>query len=418
MNRTRIVFLSGFLSAVFSACPAADLIHRQGRYIDLTTDLASADQAQRLVESFDAAVPQWTEFWKLPADSVDRWKVKAFVIGDKARFRREGLIPNHIPDFPFGYAWGDSVWVLAQQNDYYTRHLLLHEGVHALAFSQFGGAGPTWFMEGTAELLAVHRGQGATTQVNQVPRDRTAVAGWGRFTLMNQLRDQSRVPTIETVMRYAPSLNGNVETYGWSWAAAMMLDAYPAYRPVLQDAARRGKEGPEFNRRLFQQVGQKNWPVLAARWRVMCHELDYGFDWSRQRLMIDASDPLWDEKQLQVDVAADRGWQSAGVRFAPGTQLQLTPGGRVELADQPKPWISEPPGVTIQYHRGRPLGQLLACLLPNATARGEWLQPLRVVPVTEPTTLKIDQHSWLLLRVNDDPGAMDDNRGAYQVTID
>ncbi len=396
---------------------ADDLVTRSGRYIELTTDLSSAAETETLVASFDAAVGQWVEFWELSDDALADWKVKAYIIRDKERFRRQGLIPNHIPDFPFGYAHGNTVWVLAQQSEYYTRHLLLHEGVHSLAFFHFGGAGPTWFMEGTAEMLAVHRGQGAATKINQIPRNRTDVPYWGRFKLIKELRKEGRVPTIETVMRYRPTLTGNVETYGWSWAAAMLFHAYPEYHEAFFAAAKNGSDGPDFNQQLYRQIGQRKWPVVAARWRVMCDDLDYGFDWSHQRLAISENDPPWDGKTIDAMIDARRGWQSTGVRFAPGTKLTLQGTGEVILDTQPKPWISQPPGVTIKYHRGRPLGQLLACVLPNATPRGQRLAPLKIFSVEKETEIQIDQHCWLLFRVNDAVDARGNNQGAYQLTI-
>jgi hypothetical protein len=393
------------------------LVRRSGRHIELVTDLESAVEAENLVASFDAAVPQWAEFWQLEPDAVAGWKVAAFVIRNRSLFRQQGLIPDHIPKFPFGYASGNSVWVLAQPSEYYTRHLLLHEGVHSLAFSQFGGAGPTWFMEGSAELLATHSGQAASTQINQIPQNRESAPYWGRFKLMTQLRHKGDVPTIESVMRYPPSLSGNVATYSWSWAAAMLMSVYPSYRPALLAAARNGKQtGPGFNRQFYRQISQTKWPVVAARWRIMCHDLDYGFEWSRETVAISEEDPLWDGKLLEMTVPANRGWQSAGVRFAPGTRVAVRGSGQIVLDSEPKPWISHPAGVTIGYHRGRPLGQLLACVLPNA-ADGDHVLPLEVVAVGEEATLSIDQHSWLLLRVNDHVGDLGNNSGVFNVKI-
>ncbi len=394
------------------------LVRRSGRYIDLVTDLESTAEAEILVTSFDAAVPQWATFWQLEPEALTGWKVEAFVIRDRSLFQQQGLIPDHIPNFPFGYASGNSVWVLAQPSEYYTRHLLLHEGVHSLAFSAFGGAGPTWFMEGSAELLATHSGQAATTEINQIPANRESAPYWGRFKLMDQLRGQGDVPAIENVMRYPPSLSGNVATYGWSWAAAMLMSAYPDYRPAWLAAAHNGKQaGPGFNRQFYRQISQKKWPVVAARWRIMCDDLDYGFDWDREQVAISEEDPLWDGKPLEIAVAADRGWQSVGVRLVPGTRLQLRGSGQVVLDTDPKPWVSQPDGITFRYHRGRPLGQLLACVLPNAAEDGDHVRPLDIVAVSDEATLSIDQHSWLLLRINDEVGDLANNSGAYDVKI-
>jgi hypothetical protein len=423
MNRTRSLFWLGCFVALGSAsapisAPAGELLRLEGKSIRLHTDLASAEEARQLVASFDAAVPQWIKFWNLPDGALGDWKVDACVIRDKAEFERQGLLPPQVPDFPFGYALGNRVWVRAQQSEYYTRHLLLHEGVHSLAFSVFKGAGPTWFMEGTAELLATHSGAGQAVVINQVPTSRDDVPYWGRFKLMNQLRDNSNVPTLESVMRYQPDLKGDVATYGWSWAAAMLLDSYPEYREAFFAAARDGSDdGPRFNRRLRKSL-DKDWPIVAARWELMCHDLDYGFDWSRERVKLGVSDPMWDGRPRSVNVSADRGWQSVGVRIPGGAKVRLSPEGRITLAEKPKPWVSEPAGITFQYHRGRPLGQLLVCVLPNAIdANAKLLKALNVQPIVQATTIEVPSFSWLLMRVNDATGELGDNSGEYRVNV-
>ncbi len=424
MYRTRTAFLCllilGLAPKVTWAQPQnglPTLASRSGKFIELTTDLPNAEEVATLVESFDVAVPQWIEFWQLPADAVDGWKVKAFIIRDRDRFRREGLLPDHIPEFPFGYAYDDEIYVLAQKSEYYTRHLMLHEGAHSFAFHVFGNAGPTWFMEGTADLLALHSGQGSSTRIHQIPKDRHDVPYWGRFKLMGQIRERSQIPSIETVMRYAPTLTGNVEMYGWSWAAVMLLHEYPEYRPAFIEAARNASRGPEFNRMVFKSIGQKQWPILAARWRMVCEDLDYGFDWSQQRIAIAETDPAWDGQPTTIDVAANQGWQSPGFRLVPGSTLTLTPDGTVVLGNDPKPWKSGPAGVTVTYDRGRPLGQLLACLLPTAKPSGQRMSRPEMFSIDNATRLEIKRHCWLLLRVNDNVGSLDDNQGSFQVKL-
>lgn len=124
-----------------SAC-GQELRVVEGRYVRLISDVTESALAQNAlqegrppatnrlpvnlledwVRAFDAAVPQWCQFWQVPLERVDRWRVTMYVMGDKERFRREGLIPAAVPDFPHGYQWGDSAWVVLQPGDYYTRH--------------------------------------------------------------------------------------------------------------------------------------------------------------------------------------------------------------------------------------------------------------------------------------------------------
>lgn len=402
---------------------AAQLRELEGRFVHLTTDLASNREAESLVSSFDTAVPQWADFWNLSLDGLQTWKVHACVIHDKAKFRQAGLTPDDLPDFTHGYAYGpDRVWVIAQQSEYYTRHLLLHEGVHALAISQFGWTGPTWFREGTAELLSTHHGVGKQVVINQIPRRREDVPYWGRFNLMSQMRADQQVPSLQSVMAYQPNLLGDVKSYGWSWATVMLLDAYPEYRVELLRAARFARGGPRFggprfNRR-FSSALHESWPILAARWRLMCHDLDYGFDRDRERVALSIHDKKWRGDPMEVAVESDRGWQSVGPRIPGKVRIRVAAEGRIQLDETTQPWISEPAGITYQYYRGRPLGQLLACVLPHRMdPQATTLPDLEVTPIVGDTTIQIPEFSWLLLRVNDDVGDLENNQGVYRVNI-
>ncbi len=119
-----------------------------------------------------------------------------------------------------------------------------------------------------------------------------------------------------------------------------------------------------------------------------------------------------------VQVRPDQGWQSCGVRIPQGAKIRITAEGEITRANQPKPWTSEPPGITFQYHRGRPLGQLQFCLLPNANdPQAKRIDPIEVHGVNDQPMIDVAQYSWLLFRINDECGKLDDNRGNYQVSI-
>ena len=419
MNRFVFFCCIGLVSVVTSVFGADDaLTRREGKYLDLITDLESTDEVNAIVATFDQAVEQWIAFWG--DDSFDRsnFRVQACVMRNVSLFRQQELIPTEVPDFPFGYALNRRIWVKAQPSEYYTRHLVLHEGVHAYMYTAFDGAGPTWFQEGTADLLALHQGVGSSVKTNKIPLNREQVPYWGRFKRMGQLKRAAEVPTLETVMGYQPDLIGDVGTYGWSWAFVELLQGYPDYRPLLLSlSGKASMTGPEFNREV-QRSYSDQWPILSARWSLLCHDLDYGFDWSRETVELSMSDPLWDGRPVQTSVGADQGWQSVGVRVPGGIKIRLRPEGRVTLAETTRPWISEPAGVTLQYHRDRPLGQLLVCVLPNAMQdSGEYLQPLKIHALDQEKEFKIDQYSWLLFRVNDAVGSLSDNVGDYSVSL-
>ncbi|MCH1496784.1 MAG: hypothetical protein L7U72_16310 [Rubripirellula sp.] len=427
MNRSLpilcIYLVAATVSAVFAmsdcAVHAADgLIRREGQFIELTTDLDSDDEINKLVSTFDAAVTQWVTFWNDESFDPAAFKVQACVMRDESLFRQQGLIPNEIPSFPFGYASGQRIWIKAQPSEYYTRHLVLHEGTHAYMFAAFDGAGTTWFQEGTAELLGLHSGTGQSVKVNAIPADRESVPYWGRFKRMDQLRAEGQIPTIETVMGYQPNLIGDVGSYAWSWAFVDLLQGYPAYRKSLLEFATAGSDqGPDFDR-LVRQKLQDQWPIVSARWRLLSHDLDYGFDWSREQVELSMTDGLWRGQPMQTNVKADQGWQTIGARVPGGIKIRLQASGQITLAETTRPWISEPSGITLEYHRDRPLGQLLVCVLPNAIPdKSEFLEPLEIHAVKDELELEIKQYSWLLFRVNEASGNLSDNRGSFDVSL-
>ena len=403
--------------ALASAAIADDFTRVSGQHIRLTTDVAP-DEAAELVASFDAAVPQWAKLLELDPKRLDDWSVNAWVMRDVNRFYNAKQIAADVPDFPYGYALNNRVYVKAQPSHYYTRHLLLHEGTHSLAIEFFGGGGPTWFMEGTAEWLGTHRGSKDDIEIGTIPGSSEEVPYWGRFTALKQLRDEERLPSIETVMRYRPNLLGEVPTYGCAWAAIRMMRAYPNYRPlILKSNTRVRKTTMVFNRLLGQDLSPE-WPIFAARWRLWTEAMDYGFDPQRNLTQLSVEDPLWDGKPIKREIAADRGWQSVGVRVPAGRTVKVRANGSVTLASDPKPWLSYPDGVTIRYERGKPLGQLIGLVLPNRIPGGETLPALKRITIGESSEILIEQASWLLLRVNDAAGELGDNTGAYEVMLE
>jgi hypothetical protein len=311
----------------------------------------------------------------------------------------------------------NKIWVVAQPSQYYTRHLLLHEGVHALMLDQFGGAGPAWYMEGTAELLSTHYGVGSEVIVNHVPQKREEVPYWGRFKVIQARQETGNVPSLDGVMAQPRDLNGDVESYAWSWASSMILYAYPEYREAFYAAAKNGHDTSEAFNELIRQRLASQWPVLAARWRLMCLELGYGFDWQRERVKISTQDPLWRGEPLDLNVSASQGWQSAGVRFAPGTKLTVTSSGTCTLAETTAPWVSEPSGITIRYENDRPLGTLIACIVPNAPGSGSTEPILERMSIGDGGELIFKEYAWLLLRINDAIGELSDNLGGFRVEL-
>ena len=109
---------------------AAGIRKLTGKHLTLYTDLPAAPAIEELPLVFDAAIPQWSEYFVVDASVAESWQQVGYLMQDKARFVAAGLLPNDLPAFLHGYQRGSELWLYEQPSDYYRRHLLLHEGTH------------------------------------------------------------------------------------------------------------------------------------------------------------------------------------------------------------------------------------------------------------------------------------------------
>ncbi len=118
-----------------------------------------------------------------------------------------------------------------------------------------------------------------------------------------------------------------------------------------------------------------------------------------------------------MKVAADRGWQSAGVTLEAGKTYHLRATGRFQVATDPQPWPSGPGGVTIRYWERKPLGMLLAAVHPEPFDPRTESSLLKPIAIGEEATLRPEASGTLYLRINDSPAELADNAGSLEVQI-
>ena len=101
-----------------------------------------------------------------------------------------------------------------------------------------------------------------------------------------------------------------------------------------------------------------------------------------------------------------------------GQHYGITATGRFELAGQPKPWVSEPQGISFKYFNGRPLGLLLGCIRSETEETGGAGDTmLKVYPFGRGGTFHAPATGTLYLRLNDEWNSLHDNRGDVTVEI-
>ena len=380
-----------------------------GKHLTLYTDLPPDETIDALPGVFDMAVAQWCDYFAVDRGDAALWQARGCLMSDAAPFKAAGLLPDNLPQFANGYTRGHAFWWFEQKSDYYRRHLMLHEGTHSFLFCRFGTCGPPWYMEATAELLGTHHLEDNRLTLGWFPADRNAVADWGRVKLVRDAVRSGSVLAIDEILSYGPDAHLQNEAYGWCWAIGAFLDGHPRYRDRFRSLAKAIKSD-DFNNRFRALFADQRWQ-LELEWQAFLHELDYGYDLTRGAIEFREAKPLTDENR-SVNIAADRGWQSSGIRLSAGEEYTIAATGRYQVADRPQPWWCEPNGVTIRYYAGRRLGMLLAMVVADA---GEW--PV-VIATGAKASLSPQKSGTLYLRINDSPAELADNAGTLMVTID
>ncbi|GAB4134300.1 MAG: hypothetical protein Kow0040_17830 [Thermogutta sp.] len=393
---------------------AAGIRRLEGRHLTLFTDLPPSPEVGSLCRVFDAAFPQWCRYFGVSGENNGGWRMRGFLIDDRERFRALGLLPARLPPFANGYSVGDLLWLYEQPTDYYRRHLLLHEGTHGFVRSFFGEFAPPWYNEGIAELLGTHHWDGTALTLAYTPRSPDEVPMWGRVKIVRDAVREGRGLSLEQVLGFGPTAHREIGPYGWCWALTSLLDGDPRFRDRFRSLARLLNR-PDFARR-FDDLFAADRRLLQLEWLLFTHNIEYGYSFEAEALDLRPGVPL-PSAGAGYSAACHRGWQNTGYRLQAGTTYRITAQGRYTVCRDGGDWVSEPNGVTIRYHRGKPLGMLLAAVdAPDfpPDRPGGLLNPIEVgsecrwsPPVA----------GTLFVRINDSPAELADNTGSASVFI-
>lgn len=408
-------------SLTLSTCMAAEDLPEgfqrvKGKYVDVITDLPLDAEIRTLPSVFDAAMPRWCEEFDMDLKEVADWHVEAFVMLRRDQFKKAGFIPSKLPEFPYGFQFGNQVWVVEQPSPYYRRHLLLHEGTHWFMNRKYGDHGPPWLMEGTAEWLGTHRWDGQKLTMGIIPKTKTEVEYWGRISLIQQQLADGVAPSLEEVLRYDSRAHQNVEAYAWSWAAVIFLKNHPATSKAFAELLKQKMTSDQtLTRWLFRKL-QSQWPQIRREWSAMLTELEYGYDPRHGMLAISRAGKLIGDTPIAFELAADHSWQTPGVKIAAGDTVVIQGNGQYSVCDKPKPWLCHAAGVTLEYYRGEPLGKLMMTVA-GPQEKEQFSQPIEVVAVGDQLEFTAAQAGELHFRINESSGGLGDNSGTITVTI-
>ncbi len=400
------------------AVEAAGIRRLPGRNFVVYTDLPAGSVADGLPGLLDQAVPLWCDYFGTDLATAGPWQINAFVMAEPERFLAAGLLPEEVVGVPTGYNLGHQFWVVRQPDDYYTRHLCLHEATHSFMQWFLDGCGPAWYREGMAELLGLHRVDKAGNLAIEARISATEEApGWGRVSVLKTAIAAGQAKPLGDVLDLNRIDFRDADLYSWSWAACEFFSRHPAARDVFRKMAGEARDtSPAFSAGLRQRLGD-HWPALQRDWLLFLDEMEYGADAARAALKLaKTGDPVADAKTFRI--VASHGWQATGLSVSAGQSLEFTAAGRFQIKGGERPWPCEAGGITIRYWRGRPLGQLLAGVLRDdgeASATASPVQNTQAIGLGG--SFRFEAAGELVLRINEGTGAMDDNDGELVVTV-
>ena len=387
----------------------------ESKHLKLYTDI-DANVARTLPLLIDQVYVAWEDYFgPFPADRKGTdFQLSGYLMRDMALFRELSLVPEEL-FIEHGRNLRNEFWMRDQKFDYYREHLLIHESTHCFMTFLPDSMGPVWYMEGMAEYFGSHRldaERRATFRV--MPTSEREFAGFARIMTIREEVAQGKFLSIPVIRALKPAEFLSVHHYAWSWALCIFLDQTPRYQERFQTLGRL-YQGSQFAR-MFDQSFAGDQRDLATEWALFAGNLMYGYDTARAAIDFRTGSELKDERTVQIE--ANRGWQSSGILVEKGRVYKIAATGRFTLADQPKPWVSEPQGISFRYFDGRPIGTLMGCLrTEEGSTGGENESMLGNFAIGREHEFHAPATGTLYLRLNDAWNSLHDNNGHADVTI-
>jgi hypothetical protein len=395
-------------------------IHRyQSKHLVLYTDI-DPERARPLPPLMDEAYAAWEDYFgPLPPDHEGNdFQMIGYIMADRDLFRETGLMTADIRIALEGVYKNQVFWMNDQPIDYYRRHLMIHEGTHCFMMAYPNPSNQfIWYVEGMAELFRAHETDArGHTRFRLFPRDKESFAGLGWIRLIHEDLRASGPKTIESVIDMHVNDFLKYNAYAWSWALCAFLDGHPRYR----DRFRRVGSLVTGHDAAFElaQVYKDDWRDLSEEWLVFAGNICYGYDIERTVLDLRPGKVLGGRPE-KLEIAADRGWQSSGILVERGKTYRIAADGRCVVATVPKPWESEPQGISFRYHAGLPVGMLVAAIRSLAPLdKPPHTTMLEVLPISRGKQFTPEVTGTLYFRVNDYWNELSDNTGAFQVSVE
>lgn len=392
----------------------------ESKHLILYTDIDPA-LARPLPRLMDQAYAAWEEYFgPLPPDSAGTdFQMIGHIMSDQALFREAGILTDDIRIYLEGVFRKQVFWMNDQPIDYNRRHLMVHEGTHCFTFAF---PNPTnrqiWYSEGMADLFRAHATEvSGISRFRVFPTDRKSFPGLGPSPVIEE-RQKKGPRRVEDVTRLTANDFSGYDAYAWAWLLCAFLDGHPKYRERFRNIGQLvvGRGNATLD---LRETYKSGWAEMAEEWLVFAGNVCYGYDIERTMLDLRPGRSLTTASDKnEIDIAANRGWQSSGILVEQGKTYRIAAEGKCVLATVPKPWESEPQGISFRYHAGQPLGKLVATIRsPSLSETSPYTTMLHVVPVGRETQFTPQVSGTLYFRVNDFWNELGDNTGSYSVAV-
>ncbi len=398
-------------------------IHKyESKRLILYTDIA-AEKAKELPPIVDELYDSLVKYFGplLPSRDDSPFQMTGYVIVDEELFRQHGLLPAKLPPFFHGRHSGQQFWMYEQDSDYYRRHLLLHEATHCFMTIGLNPYPPVWYLEGMAELFATHRSNDSGKwDFAIMPEVDEGLSGWGNIRRIQQLLEAGEQKTLSQVMQLQPNAFLKKDAYAWSWALCKWLASHPKYRPEFQTLSQKIHE--ESFSKLFERHFSRDMKLIDWEWTRYINGLERGYDFQRSAISFSSINSQIDNRLPHtIEIQSDQSWQYSGIMVEAGQSYQIAATGRVTLDTEPKPWVSEPSGISISYAHGYPIGRLLGTIMqtPDEKKSVEKNTALswEMISLGKESRFKATASGLLFLRINDHSSRLADNKGSYNVVV-
>ena len=385
-------------------------------YTDIDPQLAAT-----LPAVVDLAYPALVDYFgPLPPDREgSEFQVTGYIMQNRELFKKAGLILETLPEIFNGRHQGAQFWMDAQSENYYLRHLMLHEYTHCYSMIMENIGAPVWYLEGIAESMATHSiDKNRKIQLNIMPHEKNDFAGLGRISLIEEAVRTAPPKAMLEVMQFESNdyVNNN-EAYAWSWALCQFFDKHPRFAKPFRQLSRH-MQGKQFSQ-IIQELVKDDFSDINDAWYLFARNLQHGYDFERAMVTFRPGQPLaLPDLSASAMIASDRGWQSSAIHVEQGKTYDVVTEGTFILAQKPKPWESTADGISFRYFKGQPLGRLIMMIRPDIDV-GNFNQRsvFEEYPLGANATWMAPVSGTIYFRLNDAWDELADNKGSVKVTV-